>query len=262
MAPSLRGVPFRPLPLLCLRFGGEGEGGQADLDLAEKETLIDLAGFSLAAQAPELPGFAPETDRKPYLLDVEKGICASSRRRRRMRVNLDLVPTDVTETDLVRWLDERLRTAGVTQSERLVWLGKVLALAATRTQLFADGAGAPSQPVGRCAGRAHGRAAQRGAEDRLSNWPAGRRSEGLRQRGLCVPLRAGHVSGAAALLPGRYRFRKHYYGVIGELKRSTAEAGGSRVFLRGGARRASGRAPLGAQPAEERVLLQPADGGA
>lgn len=212
-APSLRGVPFRPLPLLCVRFGD----GQDELDLAEKETLIDLAGFSLAAQAPELPGFAPEADRKPYLLDVENGHLRIEQEQAVYGVNLDLVPTDVTETDLVRWLDERLRTAGVTQSERLVWLGKVLrwllrernysltALVRHRNQL-ADAL-------------AERMAALRGAAQKTGFQLAllGDDPKGCVSGDYVFHFAPGRYPAQPPYYQGRYRFRKHYYGVIGEL---------------------------------------------
>ncbi|MBK6638576.1 MAG: hypothetical protein IPG34_13515 [Rhodocyclaceae bacterium] len=124
LAPSLRGVPFRPLPLLCVRFAGDG--AQSELDLAEKESLIDLGGFSLAGQSPELPAFQPTEERKPYLLDIDQGHLRVAQEQAVYAVNLDLVPTDVSENDLLRWLDARLRTQGITQSDRLVWLGHVV----------------------------------------------------------------------------------------------------------------------------------------
>lgn len=214
MAPSLRGVPFRPLPLLCLRFGA---GGQADLDLAEKETLIDLAGFSLAAQTPELPGFTPETDRKPYLLDVEQGHLRIEQAQAAYAVNLDLVPTDVTETDLVRWLDERLRTAGVNQSERLVWLGKVLrwlqrerqmsltALVRHRNQL----ADALAERLAALRGEAQKAGFQLAL---LGDDPKGCISADYQ-----FEFGPGRYPAQPPYYQGRYRFRKHYYGVVGEL---------------------------------------------
>jgi hypothetical protein len=72
-SPSQRGVAFRPLPLLCVR------DAQGELELAERETLLDLAGFVLADQPPELPGFAPTNRRAPTWWIWTTAICASSR---------------------------------------------------------------------------------------------------------------------------------------------------------------------------------------
>lgn len=218
MAPSLRGVPFRPLPLLCVRLGGEGEGGQADLDLAEKETLVDLAGFSLSAQVPELPGFVPETDRKPYLLDVENGHLRIEQEQAVYGVNLDAVPTDVTETDLVCWLDMRLRTAGVTQSERLVWLGKVLRwLLRERNYTLTALVRHRNQLADALADRM---AALRGEAQKIGFQMTllGDDPKGCVSGEYVFRFGVGMYPAQPPYYQGRYRFRKHYYGVIGELK--------------------------------------------
>jgi type III restriction enzyme len=216
-APSLRGVPFRPLPLLCLRFGAANEGGQADLDLAEKETLIDLAGFSLAAQAPELPSFAPEADRKPYLLDVEQGHLRIEQAQTAYAVNLDLVPTGVTETDLVRWLDGRLRMAGVTQAERLVWLGKVLRwLQRERNFSLTSLVRHRNQLADALAERMD---ALRGEAQKMGFQLAllGDDPKGCVNGDYLFRFGPGMYPAQPPYYQGRYRFRKHYYGVIGEL---------------------------------------------
>jgi type III restriction enzyme len=214
-APSLRGVPFRPLPLLCLRFDGIGQG---DLDLAEKETLIDLAGFSLAEQGPELPAFVPDKDRKPYLLDVENGHLRVEQERAVYAVNLDLVPTDVTEADLLHWLDRRLRTARVTQVELRAWLGKVLrwlqrernysltALVRHRNQL----ADALAERMNALRSEAQKRGFQLAL---LGDDPRGCTSEDYVFR-----FGVGMYPAQPPYYQGRYCFQKHYYGVIGELK--------------------------------------------
>lgn len=214
-APSLRGVPFRPLPLLCVRFG---EAGQADLDLAERETLVDLAGFSLADQSPVLESFRPEQDRKPYLLDVEQGHLRIEQEQAAYAVNLDLVPTDVTELDLVRWLDERLRTVGVPQSQRLVWLGKVLrwlqreknysltALVRHRNQL-GDALAEQLASLRSVAQKTGFQLALLGDD------PKGCISPDYSFR-----FAPGMYPAQPPYYQGRYRFQKHYYGVIGDLK--------------------------------------------
>lgn len=46
LAPSARGVQFAAIPLLCVR------DAQGELELAEKEVFLDLAGFSLAEASP------------------------------------------------------------------------------------------------------------------------------------------------------------------------------------------------------------------
>ncbi|WP_374490086.1 DEAD/DEAH box helicase [Zoogloea sp.] len=215
LAPSMRGVPFRPLPRLCVRFG---EGAQADLDLAERETLLDLAGFDLADAPAELPGFSLDEDSKPYLLDVAQGRLQIEQAGVEYTVNLDQVSTEVTENDLLRWLDGRLRTQGLTQTQRLGWLARVLrylqregrltltALLRHRNQL------AEALELRLLDLRAT--AQQRGFQLAL---------EGVAPRGCVSPdytfrFMPGVYPAQAPYYQGRYRFKKHYYGVIGELR--------------------------------------------
>ncbi|HEX8964512.1 MAG TPA: DEAD/DEAH box helicase family protein [Rhodocyclaceae bacterium] len=211
-APSVRGIPFRPLPLLCIR------DDQGELDLAEKTTLLHLAGFALAELPADLPGFVPEQDRKPYLLDIEAGHLRIEQEQAAYAVNLDLVATEVTEKDLVRWLSERLRDDDTMQTQLTAWLSKVLAWLErergyTLTALV----------------RHQNQLADALAE-RLKALRNKARYQGL-QLALLGPDPRGCVSAdfsfqfGRGMYParppyyrGRYRFLKHYYGIIGDLK--------------------------------------------
>ncbi|MBI3148385.1 MAG: DEAD/DEAH box helicase family protein [Betaproteobacteria bacterium] len=216
-APSERGIPFRPLPLLCVQFAW---GEQAELELASRESLADLAGVALAEQGPELPGFTPDRDAKPYLLDIEQGHLRIEQDQREFGMNLDLVPGDVEEGDLLRWLDARLRTPNIAQAERLVWLGRVLrhlqregqysltALVRHRNQL----ADSIAERIAALASRAQGRGFQLAL---LGDQPRACVSD--------TQLFRFAPGGYPAQPPfyqdsGRYRFQRHYYGVIGELE--------------------------------------------
>ncbi len=212
LAPSMRGVPFRPISLFCLR---DAQGG---LDLAERESLLDLAGFSLADQSPELSGFAPETDRKLYLLDIEAGHLRVEQDRAVYAVNLDLVPTDVTEADLVRWLDSRLRQPDTPQSQMLAWLSRVL------TWLHRE-RGYTKTALVRHRNQLADALAERLKDLRLDACKRGF------QLALLGPDPCGCIGTdyrfqfGRAMYParppyyqGRYRFLRHYYGIIGDLK--------------------------------------------
>ncbi len=120
LSPSMRNLPFAPIPLLCVR------DAQGELELAEREVFLDLAGFSLAGASAELRGFRPEAASKPYLLDVSDGHLRIEQEKASYAVNLDLVSSEVSENDLLRWLDGRLRDSGLSQVERLAWLARVL----------------------------------------------------------------------------------------------------------------------------------------
>lgn len=211
-APSARGVPFRPIPLMCIRVA------QGELDIAERETLLDVAGFSLAAQPGDVPAFLPDQDRKPYLLDIEDGHLRIEQEKASFAVNLDLVPTDVTESDLIRWLDGRLRQPDTPQSQMLAWLSKVMkwlqrpgaysltALVRHRNQL-ADALAERLKAL-------RGEAQRTGFQLALL---------GPDPRGCISPdyvfrFGRGQYPARPPYYQGRYRFSKHYYGIVGDLK--------------------------------------------
>ena len=217
VAPSARGVPFAPLPLLCVR------DSQGELDLAEKEALLDLAGFSLADASAELPAFVPDSERKPYLLDVAEGHLRIEQESAAYAVNLDLVPTEISEADLLRWLDGRLRGAETTQVQRLAWLAKVL------RWLQREGGYTLTTLV------RHRNQLCDVLRERLTAIAATARQRGFQlsflggdPRGCVSPdfmfrFGLGMYPARPPYYQGRYRFLKHYYGVIGDLKEAPAK---------------------------------------
>ena len=217
VAPSARGVPFAPLPLLCVR------DSQGELDLAEKEALLDLAGFSLADASAELPAFVPDSERKPYLLDVAEGHLRIEQESAAYAVNLDLVPTEISEADLLRWLDGRLRGAETTQAQRLAWLAKVL------RWLQREGGYTLTTLV------RHRNQLCDALRERLTAIAATARQRGFQlsflggdPRGCVSPdfmfrFGLGMYPARPPYYQGRYRFLKHYYGVIGDLKEAPAK---------------------------------------
>jgi type III restriction enzyme len=165
----------------------------------------------------------PGAEKKPYLPDIDHGKLSVNQEQAVYAVNLDLVETEITETDLVRWLDNRLRTTGVTQAERAVWLGKVLrwlqrekqftltALVRHRNQL-ADALAERMQSL-------RGTAQCHGFQLAL----VGDNPKGCISSDYEFRFAPGQYPAQPPYYQGRYRFRKHYYGVIGDLKVPTTK---------------------------------------
>jgi len=211
LAPSVRGVPFAAIPLLCVR------DAQGELELAEKEVFLDLAGFSLADASPALAAFRVDDDKTPYLLDVADGHLRIEQERKEYAFNLDLIACEISETDLLRWLDERLRGPDTTQSERLGWLAKVLRWLQreggyTLTALYRHRSQLSEVLLERLrALAADGR--QRGFQlSFLGDDPRSGVSSDYRFR-----FQPGAYPARPPYYQGRFVFTRHYYGVIGDL---------------------------------------------
>lgn len=118
-SPAQRGVPFAPLPRLCV--GNPGE--QIEMQLFERDTLAEIVAFDLlhSDPRPELPGLRMAEQNDLFEIYVNEQRVAVRKAADDCQLSLDAVPTDATESDLVHWLVQALRQPGLTESELRAW---------------------------------------------------------------------------------------------------------------------------------------------
>lgn len=208
-APSERGEAFAPIPQLVLPVQGA-------LALYEPELLAGFADYSLAGLPVDLPGFAREDERRPYLIDVERGRVDVREDPAQYGLPLAGDGGSIRREDVIRVLDRRLRHDAVLQADMIVWLGRML-----------DGLlreGFDLMYVAR-----HLNAVADAAAARLREQLALQRERAFQQS--LLPGEHGVRLDDAVrfafdpqryparwLYAGRYTFRRHYYPVPGELK--------------------------------------------
>ncbi len=107
LAPASRGALFLPLPRLCLAEQGE-------LELIERETVSARAHLDLLAHKADLPGFKIAASGEAFEIYLQGDKVKVAHTGGAQGV-LDDVATAQTESDLVGWLDAKLRTPLVTQ---------------------------------------------------------------------------------------------------------------------------------------------------
>jgi type III restriction enzyme len=120
-SPSQRGIPFAPLPRLCVQWQGE-------LQLLERETLAELVEFDLLRvdPRPELPGFALLEQSDMFEIFMNKSRVEWRRSNEAGQLTLDSVPSQANEHELLTWLTQVTRRDSLTPSEHRAWLGKLL----------------------------------------------------------------------------------------------------------------------------------------
>lgn len=116
-SPSQRGEPFS-VPRLCVRIQGE-------LELAEKELILDVTGWNLMDHLPELPEFRFNDTSNTFEFDVD-GSKVVYEYKGDHQLDLVGVSTDWSITELTRWLDKELKQPDVPQAVMLGWIGKAL----------------------------------------------------------------------------------------------------------------------------------------
>lgn len=208
-SPAQRGERMAGIPQLCLPVQGR-------LELYEPDLLREIVDFSLAGAPADLPGFRPNPDDRPYLIDLERGKVNVAQGGVQDSLALDDVLGVVERADVIRALDRRVRRDDVLQADMVAWLGRVL-----------DWLERNGQPLA-WAARHLGLLSEAVAE-RLTQLARDGRQRAFQQSLLEGPTRAclgtGHdfrflpdVYPARWHYAGRYQFSKHYYPLPGELK--------------------------------------------
>ena len=211
-APSPRRVPFAAIPQLCLQLEGEWQ-------VVERETLSELGHWSLLDAPVQLAGFAINETASTFEIDVQDRKVTVRAEQNRAQYSLDLAPAQIGETDLVRWLNGEVRQGDVSHAEMLKYLGKLVqhlqrdrgftltALWRAKFQL-ADGIRAE---IGRLRKASQGAGFQRALFD-MKTVPLDE------QFNYTFTFHPDSYPARPPYYAGRYRFQKHYYPVIHDLK--------------------------------------------
>jgi type III restriction enzyme len=120
-SPALRGVPFAPLPRLCLQWQGE-------LQLFEREILGEVVAFDLlrADPRPELPGFVMAEQSDLFSIDITAKSRMELRQAQEAQLSLDAVPATASEDDLLRQLVADVRRDSLSPAQLRAWLARLL----------------------------------------------------------------------------------------------------------------------------------------
>lgn len=118
-APSERGETFSSLPQLCMLQQGQ-------LELVEAETLLHACNWNLLDYPAELKNFTLHQTSNSFAIDIdgEKVIYKISEQKDVVSFNEGFL--DITEHDLVRWLDKELRQTDVVQQQMAAFIGKLV----------------------------------------------------------------------------------------------------------------------------------------
>lgn len=211
-APSTRREPFMPIPQLCLQLHG-------DWHVVERETLSELGSWSLLDSKVELAGFAIKESANTFEIDVQGRKVVWRIEQNAAQYSLDLAPAQIGQTDLVRWLDREVRQPDLMQTEMLKYLGLLVqhlerdrgltltALWRAKFQL----ADAVRAEVARLRKTAQAKGFQQALPGMSAVAADPQFNHGFAFHPDVYPARPPYYS-------GRYRFQKHYYPVIHDLK--------------------------------------------
>ncbi|CCQ12778.1 FIG00966441: hypothetical protein [Pseudoalteromonas luteoviolacea B = ATCC 29581] len=118
LSPSENGEQFAVLPQLCLMVQGE-------LELAEKEVFLDSYGWSLLDYPAELD-YRPTEETTSFSVDLQGKRVKYNFVEEGQTLNLNFANTEITQDELVSWLDLESRQSDITQREMTGFISKII----------------------------------------------------------------------------------------------------------------------------------------
>lgn len=118
-APSERGEVFGVLPQICMMQQGQ-------LELVEAETLLQACNWNLLDYPAELKNFSLHETTNNFAIDIE-----GKKVKYHVAEQKDILPfnqgfIDITEQDLIRWLDKELRQTDIVQQQMASFIGRLV----------------------------------------------------------------------------------------------------------------------------------------
>lgn len=225
LAPSARGLPFAPLPQLCFMWEGE-------LQPVERRVLAELGDFDLFAEALNLAGFALTENGPVFEIELDGGR-VHYRVAEPEQLYLDQVPAHASENDLVRWLDRECRQADVAQAAMLKWLLALIRHLLADRSFTLTALVRAKYPLAAAIraeiDRRRGKAVSAGFQKSLPGLVAAPAlADSFRYAFTFHPDR---YPARPPFYAGRYRFQKHYYPVIHDLREKRADGTPAEEFL-------------------------------
>ena len=118
-APSERGCTFGELPLVCMSAQGE-------LELVEPEVFLHTNNWDLLSYPAELPSFTIQESTNSFSIDIEGQQLSYKVAGANEAPAFNEGFSDVTENDLVRFLDQKLRQQDIPQTQLIQFVAKLV----------------------------------------------------------------------------------------------------------------------------------------
>lgn len=211
-APSQRNVPFAPLPRLCLMQQGE-------LELLEPQNFLYLDGaWSLLDYKVALPGFSLRQTDATFEVFVDGKKARYRVLEEREAYNLNTVEAGFTEADLIGWLDQEVRQPDISQAEMRRFTSLLVTYLTKEQGMPLTGlirgkfmlAKAVRAHIGEC----RKKAAQQGFQKTLFDDQLS-----LEARfDYAYEFKPGLYPARPPYYQGRFKFARHYYPLIEDLK--------------------------------------------
>ena len=214
-SPSQQGTPFAVLPQLCLMEQGE-------LALLEPEIFRYLKGeWSLLDYPVELPGFAVKETETTFEVDMEGEKVKYHIAEESDVYDLNKVATDLTETDMVGWLAREVRDQHTSHRELVGYLSKLISHLVTERNIPLTALVRLKFILAKAIRNQMAKIRQQVAQEGFQQLIFEVNEKADASYNYSYEFKPGMYPARPPYYDGRYKFKKHYYPVIEDIKEST-----------------------------------------
>lgn len=217
-APSEQGEHFGSLPQVCIHEQGE-------LELVEAEALLHAHNWTILNYKAELPNFRMQETSHSFAIDIDGKALSYKVADEKETIDFNEGFTDVTEQDLVRWLDRKLKQPDILQKDLIQFLARLVNNTLKQPNVTLTALVRNKYPLARAVGdliRLNRRKAQKkGYQDSLF----GTSNKACLSDQFIYSFSPEHYPSRPPYYSGRYKFQKHYYpqNLIEDLKANGEE---------------------------------------
>lgn len=204
-SPAEKGELFGSLPQLCAFVQGE-------LELIEPETLLDVNEWNLLDYSAKLPRFRTIESSNLWAIDIDGTEIKYQTAEPTKGYDLNQSWLDVTQNDLVRWLDRELRQTDVPQGTLIKFINLVVSDLLSRPELTLTALVRNKFPL------------VRAIRDLIARYRKQAQKDGYQQALFATEAKPNistefvyhfspnHYPAKSPFYSGSYKFQKHYYG--------------------------------------------------
>lgn len=221
-SPSENGAKFTILPRLCVMSQGE-------LELAEKEVFLDAFGWSLLNYPAEL-NYKPTEETTSFSIDLHGKKVKYNFVDDKQALNLNFANTEVTQDELVGWLDQECRQSDVTQREMTGFISNVINHLLKKPELTLTTLIRNKYPLVNAIQDLVSEYRKEAAKEGYQQALFSNDSEVLTTYDFSYEFKADNYPARPPYYSGNYDFNKHYYPQIEDMKSTGEEFGCAQII--------------------------------
>ena len=204
-SPAERGEKFGALPQLCAVV-------QGTLELIEPEILLDVNEWDLLNHHAKLPKFTVRESSSLWSIDIEGTKVKYQKAKADEKFDLNQSWLDVSENDLVRWLDRELRQADISQGAMIKFIRLIISDLVNRPELTLTALVRNKFPVSRAIRDLIAKCRKEAQTDGYQKVLFSSKAKIDISADFIYEFSPSHYPAKAPFYNGSYKFEKHYYG--------------------------------------------------